>query len=448
MKEFISPNTESLFAETDALTIQNAIAEAERDGCRKIVIPRYNLRTGKTEWRIEQAIRIPSDFTVILDNCYMVQETGIYDHMFTNSQSYSEEIGTLAGEQHNITILGEGNVCLDGGVHNHLLEKTSGKYGMPRVWNNTMFYWRNVNGLRVENLHIQNQRWWAITHLFCCNVKIKNVNFDAVPHVPNMDGIDLRMGCHHFEMENITGRTGDDVIAMTALKAQQEILRSVEGKDCHIHDVKVRNVLGDPFIHFVIRLLNHDGNELYNIDLDTIFDISDFTTKKRSRCTVGAGAVLYSKVRKALPGETRNVTAKHITGRGDTAIRIDNTLHDSTFTNVKTFGDNLVGIGTQKGTELHNVVFEDFYYGITQQEIFCSTTLNPENYIGAVIELPDSKGDMTINNLHVDQVNTVYRSNGGLQANVNGYECVCALKKTDVKDGAKLIIDGEEIKNG
>ena len=446
MQKFITPNNRAYFGENDALTIQNAIAAAEVDGCRRLVIPRYNLRTRKTEWRIDRAIRIPSDFTVVLDNCYMVQETGCYDHMFTNSLSY-EEHKTLENEQHDITMVGVGNVILDGGVHNHLMEKTSGRYGMPRVWKNTMLYWVNVRNLRVENLFIQNQRWWAITHIFCRDAWYKNICFEAVPHVPNMDGIDLRIGCNNFHLENITGRTGDDVIALTGLKGGWEMQNAVEGKDTDIHDVAIRNVLGDPFIHFVVRLLNHDGNHLYNIDMDTVYDISDFTTKKRARTTVGVGAALYTQKRKALPGETRNVRAKHLTSRGDHAIRIDNTLHDSVFTNLKTYGDNVICIGTQKGTELHNVVFEDFFYGSTQMEIFCSKALSPENYIGAVVELPESHGDIALRNLTVDKVNTVVRTAGDLTVTVDGYTCESALKTADV-NGGKLIINGEEIKNG
>lgn len=446
MKEFITPNDPALFGENDALTIQNAISAAEADGCRTLVIPRYNLRADSTQWRIDRAIQIPSDFTVVLDNCYMVQETGIYDHMFTNSLSYSDEGKTLAGEQHDICVLGVGNVVLDGGVHNHLLEKTSGRYGLPRVWKNTMFYWVNVRNLRVENLLIQNQRWWAITHIFCRDAVYKNITFEAVPHVPNMDGIDLRIGCNNFYLENITGRTGDDVIAMTALKGVQEMSRFVEGKDTHIHDVKIRNVLGDPFLHFVVRILNHDGNEIFDIDLDTVYDASDFTTKKRPRCTVGIGAALYSKERKALPGETRNIRARNLTSRGDHAVRIDNTLQSSTFTNVKTFGDNLIGVGTQKGTQLQDVLFEDFYYGITQQEIFCSTTLDPSNYIGSVVELPDCRGHITFKNLHVDKVNTLVRTKGAVDVTIDGCECTCALHMADLK-GGKLTVDGKEKAN-
>ena len=98
MKDYISPNDPGLFGETDAVTLQNAIAAAEADGCRKVIVPRYNLRTGTTQWRIDRAVQIPSSFTLILDNCNLIQETGIYDHMFTNSLSYTEEGKTPEGE--------------------------------------------------------------------------------------------------------------------------------------------------------------------------------------------------------------------------------------------------------------------------------------------------------------------------------------------------------------
>ena len=440
MKDYISPNDPGLFGETDAVTLQNAIAAAEADGCRKVIVPRYNLRTGTTQWRIDRAVQIPSSFTLILDNCNLIQETGIYDHMFTNSLSYTEEGKTPEGEQHDITVLGLGNVVLDGGEHNRLLEKTSGRYGLPRVWKNTMFYWVNVRGLRVENLFIQNQRWWAITHLFCRDAFYKNITFQAIPHVTNMDGIDLRIGCNNFHLENITGRTGDDLIAMTALKGDWEMSRAVPGKDTHIHDVTVRNVMGDPYMWLVVRLLNHDGNEIYNIDLDTIFDVTDPTTKKRPIATVGIGGILYSKLRKAAPGETRAITARNLTSRGGCAVRIDNTLVDSTFQNMKTYGDNLVGVGTRDNTQVSNVLFEDFYYGSIQQEIFCSTALDPSKYVGAVVELPGSTGDLSFKNLTVDKVKTIV--SGDVAVDVEGFACTCART---LNENGKLTIDGKEI---
>lgn len=430
----ITPNDPRFFGEDDSATLQNAINAANGT----LTIPRYNHRRGDCQWRITRALQLPDNFTLILDNCYMVMETGVYDHMFTNSRSYDETARTLEGEQHDISIIGKGNVCLDGGVHNHLLEKTSGRYGFPRVWKNTMFYWLNVRNLRVENLHIENQRWWAITHIFCRDVTIRNINFDAVPHVPNMDGIDLRIGCNNFTIENITGRTGDDVIAMTAVNGN-EYNWKVEGKDTHIHDVKIRTVLGDPFIHLVIRFLNHDGNQIYNVDADTVYDASDFTTKKRPHATIDLGCVLYSKVRKSVLGETKDITVRNVTSRGETAIRLNNQLKDSVFENVKTFGDNIDAVGTQgKGCQVENVTFRDLYYGSTQQEIFVSTTLTPDKYHGAVLNLANIEGSLKVEGLHADKVKNIVTANKPVTVTIEDMECGCCKDQFVLSGGAEV----------
>ena len=441
----ITPNMEQFFADCDSLTIQNAIDAAVSSGSRQVTIPRYNARCDRMLWRISSAIRLPDDFTLILDNCNMVMETGVYDHMFTNSNSYSELASTLEGEQKNITILGKGNVCLDGGEHNRLLEKTSGRYGMPRVWKNAMFYWRNVSGLRLENLHIQNQRWWAITHVYCRNVTIHNINFDAIPHVPNMDGIDLRLGCNHFDIQNITGRTGDDVIAMSALKGT-EYAWKVEGKDDDIHDVKIRNVLGDPFIHLIIRFLNHDGCRLYNIDVDTVMDVSDYTTKKRPKAAIDMGCVRYCKVRPSQLGETHSIHVRNVTSRGETAVRLNHQLCGSSFTNIKTFGDNIDCIGTQGlGGHVENVQFQDIYYGSTQQEIFVSTPLPPEKYHGAAIHLTDVTGNIAVKNLTVDKVATIVNANREMTVSIENFRCDRCRQVTALSGGAAVTVDGEDV---
>jgi hypothetical protein len=93
------------------------------------------------------------------------------------------------------------------------------------------------------------------------------------------------------------------------------------------------------------------------------------------------------------------------------------------------------------------VLFEDFFFSITQQEIFCSTELDPSKYVGAVVDLPDCRGDLQFKNLMVDKVNTVVKSTGSLTVSADGYSCVSALKTANV-NGSKLIINGEEIENG
>lgn len=74
MTDYISPNSEALFGENDSQTIQNSIAAAEADGCRRVVIPRFNLRRGDT------AIR--------LDNTCC-------DSTFTNVKTYGDNIAGI-----------------------------------------------------------------------------------------------------------------------------------------------------------------------------------------------------------------------------------------------------------------------------------------------------------------------------------------------------------------
>jgi hypothetical protein len=97
---------------------------------------------------------------------------------------------------------------------------------------------------------------------------------------------------------------------------------------------------------------------------------------------------------------------------------------------------------------MENVTFDSVYYGTKQQEIFCSKDLSPEEYTGKVLNMfGNSSGNITIKNLVVDKVNTVFEVSGDLDVKVEGYACGCALK-TAVLDGGKVTVDGEEIENG
>lgn len=403
MSSFVSPNREDLFGANDSATIQNAIRAAVLDGSRRVVIPRYNLRSDSTEWRIAESILLPNDFTLVLDNCTMVQETGVFCPMITNENSAIRP-QTEETSQKNIAVIGEGNVCLSGGVHNGLLERTGGKYGLPTgiALRNPLLLWINVHGLRVENLHIERQRHWAVNHIDCSHVKIKNLDFFAEPHVPNMDGIDLRMGCHDFEIENITGRTGDDTIALTAIAGVMETAAIVDGRSGDVCNVKIRNVLSDPFMLLNVRLLSQDGNCVHDIDIDTVMDTSEFYTKKNPIAAIGLGTqgTLYVKIRAPYPEDTYHINAKNIYSRGTQAIRIDSGCVDSLFENVKTFSTCFSGVGTSGfGVTLHNVMLDGLYVGA--KRALGGTTI-VENLSGqptSAIRLENSHGELTVKNL-------------------------------------------------
>lgn len=445
MKEYISCNQTELFADCDSGTIQNAIAAAVADGCRKVLIPRYNLRTDKSEWRIGKAIEVPSNMTLILDNCYMVQETGVYDNMFRNSLAYAEA-RSRETEEHDISILGVGNVCLSGGVHNGLLERNVGSFGFPSdILVNQMMLWINVRDLRIENLHIEHQRHWAINHIYCENVKIKNIDFDAIPHVPNMDGIDLRVGCRNFEMENITGKTGDDTIAMTAMLGEEEETGFVPDKPTDICDVRIRNVLSDPFRMLNVRVLTQDGVQVHDIDVDTVMDTSDYRRKVFCKAPIGLGTqgALYVHVCRAKPGDLRCINVRNVYTRASMAIRIDDACCDSTFTNIKTFNTCFTGVGTVGfGCVLKNVVVDGFYYGSKKSDRQRGWV---DGYLpSSIVRMPATTGELVIKNVYSDGTEYLCLAEDALDVTFENCEMDAFGSVTEAKGKGKITINGEE----
>lgn len=180
----------------------------------------------------------------------------------------------MEGEQKNISIIGVGKAVLYGGVHNELTELNSNKDGKPRIRNNITMYFHNVRDFKIENLTIRNQRWWGLEIIFSRYGHVRDIHFEIEyrdDYWKNQDGVDIRIGCNNILVENITGETGDDVVALTALDPDIEC---VYGKDCNIHDVFIRNVRAFCNECAIVRLLNHHRRKLYNITIDGIVDTS------------------------------------------------------------------------------------------------------------------------------------------------------------------------------
>ena len=447
MTSFVSPNDPAFFGKTDSETLMNAIRAAVKNGSRRVVIPRYNLRTDSTEWRIAESLLLPNDFSLVLDNCKMVQETGVFCPMITNENS-AVRPQTEKTAQRNIEVIGEGNVCLSGGVHNGLLERTGGKYGLPTgiALRNPILLWINVHGLRVENLHIEDQRHWAINHIDCSHVTIKNIDFWATPHVPNMDGIDLRIGCHDFEIENITGRTGDDTIALTGISGF-EVPIVVAGRSTDIRNVKIRNVLSDPFTLLNIRLLSQDGNCVHDIDIDTVMDTSEFYTKKNPIAAIGLGTQgnLYVKVRPPYPEDTYHIHAKNVYSRGSQAIRIDSGCVDSLFENIKAFNTCYFGIGSSGfGTTLHNVTVDGFYAGSKRALGAVTIVENLSGTPTSLTRLHNAHGELTVKNVHAAYgIDHLVTGSGDLSVTLEDFHVTDYGKITTAPE-TRVTLDGKE----
>ena len=381
--------------EHDSRTIQQAINKSCELKENKVVIPRINPRTGEPLWEIKETIFLPSDFTLVLDNCHLRMTDGVFCNMFCNANAYTDD----CTEQCNISIIGVGNTLLDGGIPNGLTEKTSNKDGFPHILNNTMIFFRNVSGFEVKNLHMKEQRWWGMTFTFCSGGTISDIDFNATNITPNQDGIDLRAGCHDIVIQNISGRTGDDTIALTALGAYRgglsEMLK-IEGKSEDVYNVIIRNVHSQVTGgHHIVRLLNHDGVRLYNILIDGIVDCSDGL---RAKAALKIGDARYSHIRKAVLGETRNITARNIISRAKSAVKLGGTVADSYFSNIQQDGEvaiqstdceveNLLfdsvmvkngGLYNFDTTRGRNVVIKNVVIPVTDDMNICNDSLCPE----------------------------------------------------------------------
>lgn len=312
------------------------------------------------EHTIRETIRIPSDFTLVLDDCHLTMAEGTFCNMFTNASCGTPASHKLAGADRRIAIEGRGRAILDGGVYNGLSERNSLQNGMPHISVNSLILFTNVEDFRISGLHLRNQRWWAVNLVHCRRGVVRDLDFladctwvdeNGAVHeglgfqegfdywsirVRNADGVDLRVGCHDILIENLTGFCEDDSVALTALKGATEKMYDVEDSAPEIYNVAIRNIHTSSYCSNV-RLLNQGGTKLYNILVDGVFDASS-----GSRCMArGGNAVRVGDThmygdRHATPDETRDITIRNVYSRATCGVRLAGGM-----TNVKL--DNING---------------------------------------------------------------------------------------------------------
>ena len=375
---FVSAN--ETIGKTDSESIQAAIDLAAKKGINKVVIPRINARTGTAEWVIDKTVRLPSEMCVVLDNCYMVMADDVVGGFFCSDNLFTERGTKLEERMFGITIRGEGTAVLDGGNPTALNEATQKELGVP-VRLNTPIFFINVEGFKVENISIVNQRYWGMRFEFCSRGIIRDIFFSVSQDRRNQDGINLRNGCHDILIENINGQTGDDTIALSAIDTDKKVGFNigypviVEGHDWDIHDVVIRNISSAAIRHPLVALRNHNGAKIYNITIENLSDIaehrpamnSDF--ERYALITVGNNS--YAGIRHNQMGETYNITIKNVHAKYSARVLCTQaTLRDSLISGVYASGDCKSVIATtpdgwasaKSGVKMENVTLENVFF--------------------------------------------------------------------------------------
>jgi len=361
-----APITPNNFAGSDVERINRAIAAALATG-RRAVIPRLNRRKDgdRQVWLLDSAILLRSGLLLELENCHLKLSDSCRDN-FMRSANCGLGVTDIQ-PMTDIHIRGRGRTLLEGADHPRATgdsAKTLGKrtYGTDAgvAGRSQTGDWRNVGILlafverfSIEGLRIKNSHCWAVSLERCGTGRVRDLHFDSSGSrtidgkrrtVLNQDGLNLRQGCHDITIENITGHTGDDLVAFTAIaqaSKQAGTTRSTmvsaannrgRGRD-DIRNVSLRNVRGySKGGHHILRLLNTSGLKIHDVLIDGLIDTSGTGTRCHAAVKIGDNNPAWGGVTPL--GDTHRLLINHVVSRSRNTILIAGSLSESIITNV------------------------------------------------------------------------------------------------------------------
>ena len=403
---------------TDNETIERAMRSRTADGI--VIIPprESDVEPERREWLLDRAILIPENTTVILRNCTIKLSDRCRDNFFrsANCGLGIEDPVRL----HNIHLRGEGVCSLvgadhpratgDGGkilacpcpylpedicrlapwvpedqrtpeklafqyAHDHSYGTDAGREEESQYgdWRGIGVLLANVEDFSIENIRIVKSHGWGISLEACANGRVEKIHFDAnmskeidgmLNNMENQDGVDLRNGCHDIIISDITGHTGDDVIALTAIVPDEEVytpggsMRTTHvmhndwsRRDPNIHDVIIRNVTAWSQLCWIVRLLPCN-TKIWNVVIDGIIDDPPTGQTHGGTLLLGEADSSYGK---NLPGSMSNISISNVICHSLHPVIVDGYLKDSIITNLINTVPNTPVLFVKRQNGLENV---------------------------------------------------------------------------------------------
>ena len=396
--------------------IEKAIANKGVDGI-VVISPRMSdVEPERSYWLLDRAILLPENTTLILRNCMLKLSDRCRDN-FIRSANCGLGIEDPRRIQ-NIHIRGDGLCVLqgadhprstgDGGKilanpcpfevedlcrladwipeerkrsgqleflerHDHTYGTDFGKAGESQKgdWRNIGILLANVEHFSISGLKMVEGHGWHISLAECAYGCVEKIEFDACMskvidgmrmNMENQDGIDIRNGCHHISISDITGRTGDDVVALTAiagdtvrpggqLQTTHVMHSDWSRRDRNIHDIQIRNVTAHSFLCYTVRLLPANA-KIWNVVVDGIIDTSPVVHDHGGTVLLGEPDSAYGK---NYPDGLRFITVSNVICGSKRAVRVSGYLWDSVISNVVNRNPGCPALIVEKPDGIKNV---------------------------------------------------------------------------------------------
>ena len=204
-----------------------------------------------------------------------------------------------------------------------------------------------VENFSIENITIKESHGWGISLEACRYGKLQKINFDATMYkyidgiksnMENQDGIDVRNGCSDVIISDITGSTGDDVIALTAIADDSGYKGGAEGsthvmhsdwtrRESGIKNVVIKNVVARSYLCWMIRLLATNGATIERVVIDNVINNSESEDSKGLLIGSSGYGANY-------PDGIRDVCISNVVTSGYCAVDVAGYLKDAVITNV------------------------------------------------------------------------------------------------------------------
>ena len=367
------------YSGSDIERINAAIGDAQKsNGIVRIFKRRPDEGSGRDYWLIDSAILLPAGTTLYIMNCRIKLSDHARDNWIrsANCIAGNPKVKELSG----IHIIGEGSAVLEGADHPRATGDSGKTLGVQTYGTDAgkedqrqKSDWRNIGILLVKvsdfsicNVSMVDSHAWAVSLEYCQRGLVRDLRFSSEEKVTidgnpvkilNRDGLDLRRGCRDITIENITGNTGDDLIALTALGSkvrESGIMEafefyggSPEPGSADTYNISIRNVRGYcAGGHHIVRLLNNGGVRLHHIQISNVMDTSPAGLQVKA--AVKIGDQMYGG--SSPLGDTSDIQITTVHSKAKNAILLGGSLKDSMISDVLVCDSSNEGVVLQTGT--------------------------------------------------------------------------------------------------